>query len=625
MPRHSKRQRTRNNSVIRSALYLRCSTDQQDTSCGDQETTVKRWLKRQPEKRKVVATCVDDGVSGWDTSKERAGFEQALELARTGKIDEILVWHHDRFSRADIPTFLEQLLMLHRHGVKLRPINDVDAYDATDPISLMRAIMTHHGAHEFSEEQSRKVRRGQLERARAGKWMAGKPPVGYSIDEETGKLRKVESEAKLVRRIFKLYAGGESIRAIARQLNGEGILNPDRNRKLKKRNAPNRWGKETVRGILQNETYRGTFSYETTDGDTGEIELVNLPGNHPAIVDARTWATVRRLMEANSKPRFRAPAERGTYPLQGLVVCGHCGGPMYRRVSGHYKCEAHRDGLCSGASIREDEATAAVVRKIVDYYSSDAKLDAIRDLYRQDLSDAAAQDPAELDDELARMRDEHAAAVDAITYYLINTADKSPDILKALEDKKRACESRIEELGKAIAAASTPARVRRQQEDETIDAYLSTFRRLDEVYQHGNPAELQALLRAMLVAIEVFCKPRPLSAKRTAHDVTKVRFYVRESGGHNDPRRPETPSFIDENGDVTSSPNLTGAHMPDGQVRVLEIIERLDEYYTFAEALDALEIHRRTLTRWINTGKIEVQRRGQFAFFHPDEIDRLRP
>ncbi|MBI2603679.1 MAG: recombinase family protein [Deltaproteobacteria bacterium] len=96
------------------ALYYRVSTDKQDIA--SQQNAVQAWLDSlSPEKKpKTVYTFTDEGISG-KTSK-RPEFQRLLDAAYGGKIDTIVVYRLDRFSR-HATTAIRLLLNLDEAGV----------------------------------------------------------------------------------------------------------------------------------------------------------------------------------------------------------------------------------------------------------------------------------------------------------------------------------------------------------------------------------------------------------------------------------------------------------------------------------------------------------------------------
>ena len=95
-------------------LYYRVSTERQDLA--SQEHAVERWLTDLPQdkKPKKIEVYKDEGISGKTT--RRPGFQRMLDDAYAGKIDTIIVYRLDRFSR-HATTAIRLLLNLDEAGV----------------------------------------------------------------------------------------------------------------------------------------------------------------------------------------------------------------------------------------------------------------------------------------------------------------------------------------------------------------------------------------------------------------------------------------------------------------------------------------------------------------------------
>ena len=82
--------------MSRLALYYRVSTDRQDLHI--QQEAIERWLADRDTPPRKVYTIKDEGYSG--NNLRRPGYRQLMELAMTRRIDTIVVYRLDRFSRS---------------------------------------------------------------------------------------------------------------------------------------------------------------------------------------------------------------------------------------------------------------------------------------------------------------------------------------------------------------------------------------------------------------------------------------------------------------------------------------------------------------------------------------------
>lgn len=152
---------------------------------------------------------------------------------------------------------------------------------------------------------SEKVRSAMRRKAVKGE-VLGRPPYGYRVGPRH-RLELVPDEAVVVRYIFRLYLQEDmGIRKIAGQLNEENV--PTR--------RGGRWSMVTVRDLLRNRSYLGTY---TRFG-------VKVPGSHPPLVSQDDFRRVQeRLQTRHGGARVRTVVP---FLLSGMVFCGRCGNKM---------------------------------------------------------------------------------------------------------------------------------------------------------------------------------------------------------------------------------------------------------------------------------------------------------
>lgn len=193
-----------------------------------------------------------------------------------------------------------------------------------------------------------------------------------------------ENEAPIVRRIFTEYREGGALHRIARMLNVEGIPSPRAGTKHKRFG----WGASTIRAILYNERYAGTWRFK-------ERQWVKVPGTNKRrpraraadevmsierpelrIIDAELWTAVRARLPAIHRKYTKAGPEKTPSPrrcscvLSGILVCDDCGFPltMYGGRTRLYRCSTHHTkGTCpNDLRVREElirEVAPDAIRK----------------------------------------------------------------------------------------------------------------------------------------------------------------------------------------------------------------------------------------------------------------------
>ena len=131
----------------------------------------------------------------------------------------------------------------------------------------------------------------------------GKPPFGYTTDSE-GKFLPDCIESTILRRIYQLYVNDDlGLRKIVEILNGEGIVT----------RSGNSWNIVTIRDILRNTSYIGTY---TRFG-------LRLTKNHEPLIETKLFRSAQD--KVRERKRYRGFANSLPYLLSGLCICGYCG------------------------------------------------------------------------------------------------------------------------------------------------------------------------------------------------------------------------------------------------------------------------------------------------------------
>ena len=229
---------------LRVAAYCRVSTnhEEQDSSLEAQISYYEKLITNHPGWKLVK--IYSERASGTQV-KKRPEFMKMVKACKQGKIDLILTKSMSRFGRNTLDIF-RVLYELFNLGVKV----EIEKENLNNYNKEMRTIMGIYAA--FSQEESKNmsdnIKWGIRERMREGKVCLNCTRfLGYEKDEN-GKLVVVESEAVVVRKIFKLYLNGFGVRKIKKYLEENGI---------KTVSGKDTWSTSTIDRILSNEKYVG--------------------------------------------------------------------------------------------------------------------------------------------------------------------------------------------------------------------------------------------------------------------------------------------------------------------------------------------------------------------------------
>ena len=220
-----------------------------------------------------------------------------------------------------------------------------------DPLQGLLKAFLNRG---IGAERRYRIREAMKAKALLGEGL-GKTAYGYRIGRGGG-LEQVSQESELVQLMFRLYLEeGMGVRRIAGYLNERGFHT--------RRGQP--WSMVSVRAILRNHTYIGTY---TRFG-------LRVPGSHPRLVSAQEFRRAQDIMQERS-PRRGHPRVQ-PFLLSGLVYCGQCGNRMigvtrrqtWRRRDGsrmhglyrYYQCQSRTNqSRCDYHTWRAADLEAAV-------------------------------------------------------------------------------------------------------------------------------------------------------------------------------------------------------------------------------------------------------------------------
>ena len=346
---------------MRAAIYARKSTDEHqaaslDVQLGEATTYIDRkgWTL-DPEH-----VFIEEPVSRAEYAK-RYKLGEMLLRAERGEFDVLVVRDETRLGGEMLQAgIVVQRLVTHGVAIWYYFENkQVRLDNATDKLLLSVANYT---AEVEREKTSARTREHLMVKARKG-LNAGGRVFGYD-NIRTGNQVEYwinEDQAALVRRIFRLYADGNGFKAIAIQLNDEGVLPP----RVGKRGTGS-WGPNTIRAMLNNERYRGVLTwgryrkgYKTTAAGSTKVrerqpdcEVITVEAPHLRIVDDELWIAVHERMEANRRRYSGSRGPKGSKPasmLSGLARCSECGGPIWAQRMKHgdrvvqlYACSYNR-------------------------------------------------------------------------------------------------------------------------------------------------------------------------------------------------------------------------------------------------------------------------------------------
>ena len=347
--------------MLKVATFSRTSTDNlsQSKSIGNQEDVYKSWI----EKNNCILykNYIDEGISG-TKGKYRTEWKELIKDGKEKKYDILLSKSYSRFGRNMVET-LSAIKELREAGIRIIFIEDnLDSSKDTTNFGLFSWL-----AEMESKKTSERIKTVFGNFKEKGKIFNCIAPWGYDYDVELKNFIVNDSEALIIKRIFKLYLQGNGTTKIANILTSEGI---------KGKNGGIIRG-NTIKNTILNEVYIGTLVQGKSEGidvtisKRNQIEKdkwIKHLNNHEAIIDYETFAKANEIFNKNSNK-----SKEYRYSIKGkekasnaslfsnLLICDDCSSTMtIRRKKGkklHYNCtEYERKGRASGhSSNRVDE------------------------------------------------------------------------------------------------------------------------------------------------------------------------------------------------------------------------------------------------------------------------------
>jgi len=391
----------------RVAGYARISVDEEldrdNTSIENQKDIINQFIRQRFPDSEL--TFFEDRDKSGYTFEQRDGYQAMRRKLVAHEFDILIVKDFSRFSRRNSRGLVE-LEDLRDAGVRIISIGDgVDYPNDDDWIKIQFQFLINEMP---VTDASKKVRAVVRRRQEDGKWICA-APYGYIVNARQ-EFEIVPTEADIVRKIFQLYIEGWGYKKIANYLTDEHIPTPRMEEKTRleeqgkeyRREINSDWAIVTVQGILSNDFYIGTLrqgkyyrkKINGKDVRRDDDEHIVIENHHQAIIEYRTFATARALMEKRSaeNTHYRG-SKKYDNVYSGFLRCGDCGSPMFTMskmvADDAYRCGLyHRRGLkgCTSHFVKTatlDQVLKKYLRKVRD--NSQAMLDRLNaDIDKQD-------------------------------------------------------------------------------------------------------------------------------------------------------------------------------------------------------------------------------------------------
>lgn len=300
----------------RCAIYLRVSLDRTGEQLAVDRQRVDCLAIVEQRGWQVHREYVDNSVSASDARKHRPAYDAMVRDYDAGRFDALVCWDLDRLTR--IPRQLE------------------DWIDAATDRGLL--LVTANGEADLSTDGGRlfarikaSVARGEVERKGARQTRAlrqraenGRAPAGVRLTGYTAAGNVHQREAAIVRELFERFLQGDSLRALADDLERRGV----------RTRSGNSWNPSTIRTVLTNARYAGWSVYRgeivTRDGE-------RVRGSWDPLVSEGTYDAVQVRLQDPNRQTNRVGTHR-RHIGSGIYRCAECDRRLRSHSGNRYRC-----------------------------------------------------------------------------------------------------------------------------------------------------------------------------------------------------------------------------------------------------------------------------------------------
>ncbi len=488
-------QRAKSKPLNRCAIYTRKSSeeglDQEFNSLDAQRESGELYVKSQASEG---WTCLPDryddgGFTGGNM--ERPALKRLMKDIEAGRVDTVVVYKVDRLSRS-LLDFARMMQVFEQQSVAF--VSVTQSFNTSDSMGRLMLNVLLSFAQFEREIISERTRDKMAAARRKGKWVGGRPILGYDIEPNGFRLMVNKQEAQRVREIFALYLKHESLIPTVRVLNERGWLTKQWTSRKGKSLGGRPFEKGSLYALLTNVAYTGKVKFKD---DIYE-------GEHEGIIDAEVWQKAQHLLTRNGRTGGSIVRNKYGAILKGLVHCTACQRTMGHTYSSTKGRVAYRYYVCNGAakrgwdscpskSIPAGEIERIVVEQVRAIGKDPRLVEAtLKQMRRQ--SDESAQELLKERTTVERLLRRHHAEVGQLAADAANRNGGTAARLGDLHERIRTGEERLAEIKSQLATL----------ESSRIDeiAVAQALAEFDGVWENLAPKEQARVLHLLIERVD---------------------------------------------------------------------------------------------------------------------------
>jgi len=440
---------------MNAGLYIRVSTERQATegySVPAQKSNLTKFAERQ--NWDIYDIYADEGISGKNI-QDRPEVKRLINDIKNHKVDVVALYKFDRLTRDSRDT--EDIIeLIQQFGIQVFTLSG-GAVDVSTATGRFTVRMNGAVAQLEREQTIERVKFAFKQKVEQGYTLAcATTCYGYNRKKHEKEQTINKEEARIVKRIFKMYIEGHTFTEIANILNTEKIPTKLNGKEKKKRGTDETyivnsiWMPKTIRLILSNPTYIGKVRYHIGKNDGFIAE-----GNHKPIVTMKMWNDAQnKLAKIKKVSKTNLPKDDVYYC--GTLVCGICGHKLTTNrtnrikkdgtkvVFNGYRCINREKKLCTCLGVSHKKVEEA----FLDYIDN---IEALTDINKVEIT-TNDEDLKELETQRKSLLQTTAKKKQVMDLFMINeiTHEQLKYMTEELNKKSEYLDSEIKRLESII-------------------------------------------------------------------------------------------------------------------------------------------------------------------------------
>lgn len=372
-----------------AGIYIRVSTEHQayeGYSVSAQKNNLVKFAR--DNDFNIYSIYSDEGISGKNV-KDRPEIKRLINDIECGVIEVVLIYKFDRLTRniSDTEDFIR---LIQKYDIVIYTLSEGEV-DVSTPQGRFVTRLKGAVAQLEREQTSERIKFAFIQKVKDGYSLCSATTCyGYNRNKHQKIMTINDEEAKVVRRIFRMYLDNYTFTEIARILNDENISTKMSGRKLKVRDKVSKkvigtkvvnsiWQPKMISIILSNSTYIGKVRY-----GIGTKHYFEVDGLHDAIIDMDIW---NKVQDKRAKMRHVSHTKLPYNDVYycGTLICGICGRKLTtNRTVGHlrkdgirkmfngYRCINRENGSCNAIGMSHIKVENAFLNYLENIESFDS-------------------------------------------------------------------------------------------------------------------------------------------------------------------------------------------------------------------------------------------------------------